>query len=63
MLRAVGEAKRVIQRGSVQYDPNIFKLLIIHKNGWERGSDESDEIEKLKSPLSLGGNKKYTISK
>jgi hypothetical protein len=41
--------KRMVQTGTVQYDPNIFKKLIIHGNGWEIEHDESDDIEKTKT--------------
>lgn len=40
--------RRMIQKGQVQYDPNIFKKLIIHENEWDSQYDESDDIEKSK---------------
>ena len=54
MLGAVRVAKRLVQKGPVQYDPNIFKQLIILGNGWHihpTEMDESDDIEKEKKVI------------
>tara|TARA_R100001244_G_scaffold103457_2_gene76931 strand:- start:18 stop:302 length:285 start_codon:yes stop_codon:yes gene_type:complete len=48
MLGVIRSTTRLVQRGQVQYDPNIFKQLIIKGNGWEIEHDESDDIEKTK---------------
>jgi hypothetical protein len=48
MLGAIRNAKRMVQKGTVQYDPNLFKKLIIHGQGTYIQHDESDDIEKIK---------------
>jgi hypothetical protein len=48
MMGAIRVTKRMVQKGPIQYDPNIFKKLIMHGNGWEVEHDESDDIEKSK---------------
>jgi hypothetical protein len=58
MLGAIRNAKRMVQKGHVQYDPNLFKKLIIHGNGWDIQHDESDDIEKIKTPLSCDFHEK-----
>ena len=40
--------RRMVQKGPVLYDADIFKKLIIHGNGWGTEHDESDDIEKSK---------------
>jgi hypothetical protein len=61
MLGVVRATKRLVQKGQVQYDPNIFKQLIIKGNGWDHPTekDESDHIEEekkiIKTPNKWGG--------
>jgi hypothetical protein len=42
----IRNAKRMVQLGKVQYDPNMYKLLFIPHRNIEH--DESDDIEKSK---------------
>ena len=48
MLRAIREAKRVVQYKQVAYCPNLFKSVII-KETHPTEFDEADDIELIKN--------------
>ena len=59
MLKAIREAKRVVQYKQVAYCPNLFKAVII-KNTHPTEYDESDDLELIKK---INNIKIYTIYK